>query len=96
MAPEFAVPALLVTDERQRVGYRLHDMALVTTAREAKLVGHLDPYVLGPDWDLVEALRRAAPAGEAAPRPPGRRPTPPQGIMAGCPKETPSGWRRSG
>ena len=40
------------------VGYRLHDMALVRTADEDQLVGHLGPDVLGPDWDLDEALRR--------------------------------------
>src|SRR3712207_9300360 len=33
-------------------------MALVPTADEGSLVGHLGPDVLGPDWDLDEALRR--------------------------------------
>jgi endonuclease-8 len=33
-------------------------MAVVATADEATLVGHLGPDVLGPDWDLDEALRR--------------------------------------
>ncbi len=56
--PAFAVRAVLATDAWECVGYRLHDMALVPTAREHELVGHLGPDVLGPDWDLDEALRR--------------------------------------
>jgi endonuclease VIII len=56
--PAFAVRAVLATDDWEAVGYRLHDMALVSTADEATLVGHLGPDVLGPDWDLDEALRR--------------------------------------
>jgi endonuclease-8 len=49
---------VLATDEWECVGYRLHDMALVPTADEVQLVGHLGPDVLGPDWNLDEALRR--------------------------------------
>ena len=33
-------------------------MEMVPTAEEDRLVGHLGPDVLGPDWDLDEALRR--------------------------------------
>ncbi len=56
--PAFAVRAVLATEEWECVGYRLHDMALVATADEDQLVGHLGPDVLGADWDLDEALRR--------------------------------------
>jgi endonuclease-8 len=56
--PAFAVRAVLATERWECVGYRLHDMALVATADEHQLVGHLGPDVLGPDWDLDEALRR--------------------------------------
>ncbi len=56
--PAFSVRAILATDEWECVGYRLHDMAFVPTAQEDQLVGHLGPDVLGPDWDLDEALRR--------------------------------------
>ncbi len=56
--PAFAVRALLVTDDWECVGYRLHDLALVRTEHEDQIVGHLGPDVLGPDWDLDEALRR--------------------------------------
>ena len=43
------------------MGYRLHDIELVPSAEEGRLVGHLGPDVLGPDWDLDEALRRLRP-----------------------------------
>jgi endonuclease-8 len=56
--PGHAVRAVLTTEAWECVGYRLHDMRLVPTSAEADLVGHLGPDVLGPDWDLEEALRR--------------------------------------
>lgn len=40
------------------VGYHLHELALVPTAEEDRLVGHLGPDLLGPDWDPAEAVRR--------------------------------------
>ncbi|NEK57200.1 Fpg/Nei family DNA glycosylase [Geodermatophilus sabuli] len=56
--PAFAVRAVLSTEQWECVGYRLHDVAMVRTEHEDQLVGHLGPDVLGPDWDLEEALRR--------------------------------------
>jgi endonuclease-8 len=56
--PAHEVRAVLATEEWECVGYRLHDMALVPTAREDEVVGHLGPDVLSPDWDVEEALRR--------------------------------------
>jgi endonuclease-8 len=56
--PAFAVRAVLASAEWECVGYRLHDMDLVPTAEEDRIVGHLGPDVLGQDWDLDEALRR--------------------------------------
>jgi endonuclease-8 len=56
--PAYDIRAVLATETWECVGYRLHDMALVPTADEGTLVGHLGPDVLGPDWDLDEALRR--------------------------------------
>ncbi|GGK27563.1 putative endonuclease 8 2 [Pilimelia terevasa] len=49
------------------VGYHLHDVALVPTAREDTLVGHLGPDLLAVDFDAAEALRRlrAAPGALA-------------------------------
>ncbi|WP_346619492.1 DNA-formamidopyrimidine glycosylase family protein [Blastococcus montanus] len=52
------VRIVLATDEWECVGYRLHDVEFVPTSEEERLVGHLGPDVLGPDWDLDEALRR--------------------------------------
>src|SRR3712207_9164016 len=56
--PAFSIRAILATDQWDCVGYRLHDVAMVRTAHEDQVVGHLGPDVLGPDWDLDEALRR--------------------------------------
>ncbi|MFF5171100.1 zinc finger domain-containing protein [Micromonospora sp. NPDC000089] len=42
------------------VGYHLHELALVPTAEEESLVGHLGPDLLGADWDPAEAVRRLA------------------------------------
>ncbi|MCZ2831076.1 DNA glycosylase [Modestobacter sp. VKM Ac-2986] len=56
--PAHSIRAVLSTGEWDCVGYRLHDMTIVPTSAEGDLVGHLGPDVLGPDWDLDEALRR--------------------------------------
>ena len=58
--PAYDVRVVLATDDWECVGYRLHDIDVVPTAEEERLVGHLGPDVLGPDWDLDEALRRLA------------------------------------
>jgi endonuclease-8 len=54
------VRVLLETEKRVAVGFRVHDIALVATAAEDSLVGHLGPDLLGPDWDPAEAARRIA------------------------------------
>src|SRR3954470_17681303 len=48
--PAYDVRLVLTTDDWECVGYRLHDIELVPTAEEDRLVGHLGPDVLGPDW----------------------------------------------
>ena len=58
--PAHQVRAVLGTDERQAVGYRLPVVELVPTAGEDRVVGHLGPDLLGEDWDEAEALRRLA------------------------------------
>ncbi len=45
-------------DGRAVHGIRLHDLALVPTAREHDVVGHLGPDPLRDDWDPAEAVRR--------------------------------------
>ena len=39
-------------------GLRLHDLELVATADESRIVGHLGPDPLRDDWDPAEAVRR--------------------------------------
>ena len=46
------------TDDHDAVGYRLPVIELVPTAAEDTVVGHLGPDLLGPDWNLDEAVRR--------------------------------------
>jgi endonuclease VIII len=61
---------VLANRERQALGYQLGIVEVVRTEREASVVGHLGPDLLGPDWDAAEAVRRlrndpARPVGEA-------------------------------
>ena len=56
--PSHQVRAILANADWEAVGYRLHDIKLVPTGQEDRLVGHLGPDVLGPDWDPEEAARR--------------------------------------
>jgi endonuclease VIII len=56
--PQWQVRAVLTTPSWQAVGYRLPVVELLPTEREADAVGHLGPDVLGPDWDVDEAVRR--------------------------------------
>lgn len=68
--PPHQVRAVLETAERTAVGYRLPVLALLPTAEEQDVVGHLGPDLLGPGWDPAAALERLAagpgrPVGEA-------------------------------
>ncbi len=58
--PAHLIRVVLRTARSVAVGYHLHDLALVPTAEEGRLVGHLGPDLLGPDWDPAEAVRRIA------------------------------------
>lgn len=58
--PTHLIRAVLRTDRSVAVGYHLHELALLPTAEEARLLGHLGPDLLGPDWDPAEAARRMA------------------------------------
>jgi endonuclease-8 len=49
---------VLANDTWQAVGYLLGVAEVLPTAREADVVGHLGPDLLGPDWDPGEAVRR--------------------------------------
>ncbi|WKX72945.1 DNA-formamidopyrimidine glycosylase family protein [Streptomyces sp. XD-27] len=68
--PGHQIRAILGTAERTAVGYRLPVLDLLRTADEDRVVGHLGPDLLGPDWDPDEAVRRlladpSRPLGEA-------------------------------
>ena len=52
------IRAVVATQAWTAVGHRLGDLHVVETADEGRLVGHLGPDVLGPDWDAAEAVRR--------------------------------------
>jgi endonuclease-8 len=56
--PAHDVRIVLRNQRRQAVGFRLHDVALLPTAEEARLVGHLGPDLLDPAADLAGAVRR--------------------------------------
>lgn len=58
--PGDVVRLVLANAEWQAVGVRLGVVDLVRTAEEDRLVGHLGPDLLGPDWDPAEAVRRLA------------------------------------
>jgi len=58
--PAFQIRAVLGTDEQTAVGFRLPVLELLPTAAEDRVVGHLGPDLLGPDWDAAEAVRRIA------------------------------------
>jgi endonuclease VIII len=49
---------LALDDGRTAWGLRLHDLDLVPTSEEHRLVGHLGPDPLRDDWDQAEAVRR--------------------------------------
>ncbi|GID95414.1 Fpg/Nei family DNA glycosylase [Amorphoplanes digitatis] len=68
--PAHLIRVVLRTDRAAAVGYHLHEVALLPTAHEGALLGHLGPDLLGADWDEAEAARRIAaspdaPIGEA-------------------------------
>ena len=67
--PGHQVRVVLGNAESTAVGYRVHEVAIVPSAREDELVGHLGPDTLGPDGDAGEAVRRllARPEREIGP-----------------------------
>lgn len=56
--PAWQVRAILENAQWQAVGYRLPVLDLLPTGEEHRVVGHLGPDLLGPDWDPAEAARR--------------------------------------
>jgi endonuclease-8 len=61
---------VLANAEWQALGFSLGVVELLRTSQEDRVVGHLGPDLLGPDWDAAEAVRRLLevperPIGEA-------------------------------
>jgi endonuclease VIII len=67
--PSHEARVVLHTESHDAIGFSVL-IDLVPTSDEGRLVGHLGPDLLGPDWDAEEAVRRIAaspdtPVGEA-------------------------------
>ncbi|WP_457972593.1 Fpg/Nei family DNA glycosylase [Arthrobacter sp. D1-17] len=60
--PGFTARCVLRTPVADVVGFSLGQLEVIKTSDEDKVVGHLGPDLLGPDWDPVEAERRMASA----------------------------------
>jgi endonuclease-8 len=58
--PDHTARLVLRTATHEAVGFSLGITEVVPTAREDEVVGHLGPDLLGPDWDLDEAVRRVS------------------------------------
>ncbi|GAA0722298.1 Fpg/Nei family DNA glycosylase [Dactylosporangium roseum] len=56
--PSHLIRVVLHTGTVAAVGYHLHELAVVPTAEERQLVGHLGPDLMGDDWDAGEAVAR--------------------------------------
>lgn len=70
LPPDHRIRLVLANEERQALGYQLGIVEVLRTQYEPRIVGHLGPDLLGPDWDPAEAVRRlraspARPVGEA-------------------------------
>ena len=66
--PAHEARAVLATEERVAVGFALHDLELLPTAEEQRLVAHLGPDLLDPEWSdahACEALRRLTARGDS-------------------------------
>jgi len=70
LANSHQIRLVLANPEWQAVGYSLGITEVLPTSQEHRVIGHLGPDLLGPDWDPSEAARRLAarperPIGEA-------------------------------
>lgn len=54
--PDHMIRALLGNAEWLATGYRVHDLTIIRRTDEDRLVGHLGPDLLGPDWDVARAV----------------------------------------
>jgi len=56
--PGHTVRAVLGNQQWTAVGYRVHDLTVVSRRDESSLVGHLGPDILGDHWDPSAAVQR--------------------------------------
>lgn len=56
--PGHTARCVLRTATADVVGFSLGILEVIPTADESRVVGHLGPDLLGPDWDAEEAVRR--------------------------------------
>ncbi|MEU6578736.1 DNA-formamidopyrimidine glycosylase family protein [Streptomyces sp. NPDC046805] len=54
--PAHQIRVILGNDDRTAVGYRLPVLELLRTTEESRVVGHLGPDLLGPDWNADQAF----------------------------------------
>jgi endonuclease-8 len=55
---DYKIRLVLSNTEFQAIGRLLGIVEVLPTRHEDRIVGHLGPDLLGPDWDAAEALRR--------------------------------------
>jgi len=70
LAQAHTIRVILANEDWQAIGYQLGITEVLPTRNEDRVIGHLGPDLLGPDWDQAEAVRRLAkdaqrPIGEA-------------------------------
>jgi endonuclease-8 len=70
LSESYKIRLLLANQEWQAAGYLLGITEVLPTSQEDRVVGHLGPDLLGPDWDAADAVRRLSqrperPIGEA-------------------------------
>jgi endonuclease-8 len=58
--PAHHARAILATERTQVVGFRVHDLRLLPTDQESRLVAHLGPDLLDPDWNDSHTERAVA------------------------------------
>ncbi|HEX4831418.1 MAG TPA: DNA-formamidopyrimidine glycosylase family protein [Trebonia sp.] len=58
LAEAYKVRLVLANAQWQAAGYLLGITEVLPTAQEERVIGHLGPDLLGPDWDAAEAVRR--------------------------------------
>jgi endonuclease VIII len=56
--PAHQARVVFEVDDRQAIGFSLHDMELLPTAEEDRLISHLGPDLLADEFDVDEAVSR--------------------------------------